>query len=141
MYFRAFIIACIAIAFIQCNQKKDNIYENIIAPEMKAAGIEDYNGKILALSNSACHKCASGILDLYEQFNCDLVVIYDTTVYGKAVKKDECHHLKGISNDKLARVNLGSINGHRIYWIKDRQIEKVKELNAMNADSIFYFIK
>ena len=117
-------------------------YYNKIEPELAKLGLQDFNGKLIAIANDKCRNCSNWILDNGLDYGDTVVIVYDAASHGKkgntAIGK---HRFVQSSNDKLARFTMPGVSGHRIYSIRNRRITHVQELNSSNVDSIITFIK
>ncbi len=138
---KVILFSCVLI-FINCDKKKtDNRFEYYFLPRLNQIGIEKFSGNIISFSNDACRKCLYYLLKNKCELDSNTIITYDTTVYNNLRPSKNCSVSMLMSDDLLARINYKGINGHRIYWINNNKVIKVKELNAMNVDSLYLFLQ
>lgn len=133
-------LSIILFFIMYCTKKKDKIFKKYFQPKFSELGIKKFEGKVIAFSNDACRKCAFEIIRNHNNIDSNTIIFYDSNIYGEKA----CSHLSckvfSLKNDMFSRINIPNVIGHRIYYIMNNSIVKVKELNATNADSLNYFL-
>jgi hypothetical protein len=135
------------VLFLACKMQENEVSTsssiNLYKKYLKGNLVPDtgiFSGKIICIANEACRKCGESILENYRLQNCREVVLFDSTVYFGFLKNQSCSKVVRMSNDKPSRINFSGISGHRIYFVYNDSITRVKELNPTNSDSMYLFL-
>ncbi len=135
------LFSCFFILINCAENKTDKRFEYYFLPRLNQIGIKEFTGNIISFSNDACQKCTYYVINNKCELDSNTIITYDTTVYNNLRPSKSCSVSMLMSDDLLARINYKGINGHRIYWINNNKVIKVKELNAMNVDSLYLFLQ
>lgn len=123
------------------NPNNPNMYLKYISPLLKEKNISNYEGRIFAIANDDCRKCSNWVLENCSNFK-NMIIIYDSTVYNYSLDIN-CSNFIKINNDRISRINFPNekIYGHRLYWIKNDSIIKVKKITPQNVGNILNISK
>lgn len=135
-------LCLLVLILFSCNRVNTPDYYKLLQPTLKELGLDNFNGKIIAIANDHCRNCSLWILDQKVDYGDSVAIVYDVFAYGEMEKPANSHHqLIESTNDKLSRLKVPNVIGHRIYTLRKNKITAVQELNSKNVDSVLYFLK
>lgn len=94
----------------------------------------DFSGEIVALGDNDCHSCSSYLM------NSSLNNIDSFYIFKKCTFSENNNVMSKViicqDNDKLARVLIDGIYGHRIYSVRKSRVVSVVKINIKNIENL-----